>query len=65
MYIYRGQRFDGVMASVLESGKTKDNKIGVYCFSDKNAALRRNSKDWLPWDQENVSQWSDIFTCVL
>jgi len=28
-------------------GKTKDFKIGMCCFSAKDAALRRKSKDWL------------------
>ena len=48
----------GVMVSVLassavdrgfepRSGQTKDNKIGMCCFSAKHAALRRKSKDWL------------------
>ena len=27
------------------SGKTKDNKIGICCFSAKHAALRRKSTD--------------------
>jgi len=29
------------------SGKTKDYKIGICCFSAKHAALRSKSKDWL------------------
>ena len=29
------------------SGQTKDYKIGICCFSVKDAALRRKSKDWL------------------
>ena len=47
----------GVMVSVLapsvvdrrfdpQSGQTKDCNIAIYCFSDKDAALRRKSKDW-------------------
>ena len=28
-----------------QSGQTKDYKIGSCCFSAKNAALRRKSKD--------------------
>ena len=36
------------------SGQTKDYKIGVCCFSAKNAALRRKSKDWLARNQNNV-----------
>jgi len=47
---------NGVMVGVLASsavdlgfepgsGKTKDYQIGICCFSDKHAALRRESKD--------------------
>jgi hypothetical protein len=28
------------------SCQTKDYKIGICCFSDKHAALRRKNKDW-------------------
>ncbi|SEH93712.1 hypothetical protein BAZSYMA_ACONTIG41858_2 [Bathymodiolus azoricus thioautotrophic gill symbiont] len=35
--------------------QTKDYKIGICCFYAKNAALRRNRKDWLAWNQYNVS----------
>jgi hypothetical protein len=35
------------------SGQTKDYKIGISCFSDKHAALRRKSKDWLVRNQNN------------
>ena len=63
----------GVMVSVLassavdrgfepRSGQTKDYKIGMCCFSDKHAALRRKSKDWLARNQNNMSEWSDIST---
>ena len=63
----------GVMVSVLawsavdhgfvpRSGKTKDYKIGICCFSAKHAALRRKSKDWLARNQNNVSEWSDMST---
>jgi hypothetical protein len=44
------------------SGQTKDYKIGMCCFSAKQAALRRKSKDWLARNQNNVSEWSDIST---
>ena len=37
------------------SGQTKDYKIDICCFSDKHAALRRKSKDWLARNQDNVS----------
>ena len=63
----------GVMVSVLassaidcgfepRSGQTKEYKIGICCFSAKNAALRRKSKDWMARNQNNVSEWSDIST---
>ena len=44
------------------SCQTKDYNIGICCFSSKNAALRRNSRDWLARNQNNVSEWSDIST---
>ena len=36
-----------VVVSVFEPrwGQTKDNQIGICCFSAKHAALRRKSKD--------------------
>ena len=46
----------------LRSCQTKEYKIGICCFSAKNAALRRKSKDWLARHQNNVSEWSDIST---
>jgi hypothetical protein len=42
------------------SGQTKDSKIGICCFSAKHTALRRKGKDWLFWNQNNVSEWSDM-----
>ena len=36
-------------------------KIGNCCFSAKHATFRRKSKDWLDRNQNNVSEWSDIF----
>ena len=44
------------------SGRTKDYKIGIYCFSAKHVTLRRKSKDWLARNQNNVSEWSDMST---
>jgi hypothetical protein len=44
------------------SGRTKDYKICIYCFSAKHVALRRKSKDWLVRNQNNVSEWSDMST---
>ena len=69
-------RIGGVMVSMLASsavgcgfetlsGQTKDYKIAICCFSAKHAALRRKSKDWLAWNQNNVSEWSDMSTCEL
>jgi hypothetical protein len=42
------------------SGQTKDYKIGVCCFSAKHASLRRNGKDWLARNQNNLSERSDM-----
>jgi len=43
------------------SGQTKVYKIGICCFSAKYPALRRKNKDWLAWNQDNVSEWDDMF----
>jgi hypothetical protein len=64
---------DGAMVSVLtssvvdcgfepRSGQTKDYKIGICCFSDKHAAFRRKSKDWLARNQDNMAKWGDMST---
>jgi hypothetical protein len=56
---------------VLEpgSGQTKgvDYKIGtcICCFSAEQAALRIKCKDWLPQNQDNVSEWSKMSVCGL
>jgi hypothetical protein len=42
-------------------GQTKVYKIGICCFSAMYPALRRKSKDWLAWNQDNVSEWDDMF----
>ena len=47
------------------SGQTKDYEIGICCFSAKHTALRRKSKDWLARNQDNVSEWGDMFICGL
>jgi hypothetical protein len=71
--IYIGNRIGSIMVSVLasstidcgyepRSGQTKECKIGICCFSAKNASLRRKSKDWLARNRNNVSKWSDIST---
>ena len=66
-------RIGGVTVSVLassavdhgfesRSGQAKDYNIGICFFSAKHTALRRNSKDWLARNQNNMSEWSDIST---
>ena len=45
----------------FRSGLTKDIKIGICCFSTKYTTLRCKSKDGLAQNQDNVSEWSDIF----
>ena len=47
------------------SGLTKDDKIDICCFSVNHAALRRKSKDWLAWNQDNVSESGNMFICGL
>ena len=48
-----------IMGSSSSRVKTK-TKVGIRCFSAKHVALRSKSKDWLAWNQNNVSEWSDI-----
>ena len=73
LYIEPHQWLNGLMVSVLassavdrefkpRSGQTKDNKIGICCFSVKHAALRRKSKDYSARNQNNVSEWRDTST---
>ena len=56
MFFTHKKHIGGVIVSMLDlsavdrgfeprSGQTKDNKIGICCFSAKYAALRRKSKD--------------------
>ena len=44
------------------SGQTKNYKIDICSYSAKHTALKRKSKDWLAWNQNNVSEWSDMST---
>ena len=39
-----------------------DYEIGICCFSANHRVLRRNSKDCLARNQDNVSEWSDMST---
>ena len=43
------------------SGQTKDYNICIFFFSANYAVLRRKSKGWLALNQDNVTQWSDMF----
>ena len=65
-------RIDGVMVSVLASSaqdrgfetrlvQTKDYKIDICCISSKHASLGRKSNDWFGRNQDNVSEWGDMF----
>ena len=67
---------DSVMISVLissavdcgfepQSGKTKDYKSGICCFSAKHAAVKRKNKDWFAQNQNNVSECCDMSSCRL
>ena len=47
------------------SGQTKDYGISMFCFFAKHASLRSKNKDWLARNQNNVSEWSDMFICGL
>jgi hypothetical protein len=62
--LYNGENKLIINEMMMESrsGQTKDYKISICCFSAKHAALQRKSKDWLAQNQNNVSEWSDIFT---
>ena len=43
------------------SSQSKDYKIGIYCFSANQVALRSKSKDWLARNKNNVREWGDMF----
>ena len=70
---FRLNRIGGVMLSVLassvvyrgfksRSGQTKNYEISMYCFSAKHAALRNKSEERRARNQNDMSEWSDIFT---
>ena len=68
-----GNNLGGVMLNMLvssavdhgfkpRSGLTKDYKIGTCSFSsNKPAALRRTSQDWLALNQDNVSVGRHVY----
>ena len=43
------------------SGQTKDYQLVVVAYNAKHAELRRKSKDWLARNQDNMSEWSDMY----
>jgi hypothetical protein len=43
------------------SGQTNDYQLVFVAYNAKHAELRRKSKDWLPRNQDNVSEWSDMY----
>ena len=61
----------GVMVSVLalsavdrgfelRADQIQNYKSGIRCFSAKQVALRRKSKDCLARNQYNVPEWGDM-----
>jgi len=44
------------------SGQTKHYEIDLYCFSAKHTALRRKRQDWFAQNQNNVSEWNNIYS---
>ena len=49
----------------LGLSQSKDYKIGIHCFSAEHTTLRSKSKDWFAQNQDNMTEWSDIYTCRL
>ena len=47
------------------SGQTKEYIIGIWWFFAKFMVLKSWIKDWLTQSLDNVSEWSDMSTCVL
>ena len=43
------------------SGQTKDYQLVFVAYNAMHAELRRKSKDWLARNQDNVSEWSDMY----
>jgi len=44
------------------SGQIKDYKTGIFCFSNKHAALRSKSTNWFAGNQINVLEWNYMST---
>ena len=49
----------------LQSGQTKDYKIGVCCFYAKYTVLRSKSKDWLTQNQCVWVEWHLLFQWII
>jgi hypothetical protein len=48
-----------------QSGQTKYYRISICCFTAKHTTLRSKNKDWLAWNQNNMSEWSNMSTSEL
>jgi hypothetical protein len=44
------------------SDQTKDYEMCFCCFFDNHSALNSQSNDWMDWNQNDVSEWSDMST---
>jgi hypothetical protein len=45
----------------ISSGQTKDYQLVFVAYDAKHADLRRKSKDLLARNQDNVSEWSNMY----
>ena len=70
-YLIHHNRIGGVIIIVLassavdrgfelRSGQTKDYKISICCFSAKQPALRKKSKEWSAQNQNNRSELGNM-----
>ena len=41
--------------------QTKDYQLVFVAYNAKHAELRKKSKDWLLRNQDNVSEWGDMY----
>ena len=44
-----------------QSGQTKDCTFGICCLSTKYTVYRSKNKGWFVRNQDDVSEWSDMF----
>ena len=42
------------------SGQTNDYEIGICCLSTKHSTLMSESKNWLAWNHDSVSEWGNM-----